>query len=322
MDERMTSAQAWARLKAETDFDYAMHHAMQPDPVPTGVAPLDAKLGGGLPVGTFTVIAGEAGCGKSALACCTQYNAGILGKMPVFFSMEMPAHMVISRLLSVHTSKVRESQAARGVPDDELMRQVWWSTTHNVVRNIAGHAITDTYEATAYVANNLFTDPVLAAWDDFERHVWRLMAVDDKVSTVSQAIEVVDGLCKAGIRPLVILDYLQLGADTDGEGSEYERVTKASGQLAACVKRWQIPAMVISSMRNVGREERKDAPTLSMLRSSGRIGFDAGTVVILKKAGERDGSMQPIEAHIVKNRVGPSGDFVPLLFNGGANQFT
>lgn len=317
----MTPAQAWAALKRETDFDYAMHHAMQPDPVPTGIAQLDAKLGGGLPVGTFTVVAGEAGCGKSALACVTQYHAGISGMMPVFFSLEMPAHMVLSRLLSVHTAKVRESQMARGVPEDELMRQVWWSTTHHVVRKIAGHAITDTYEATAYVANNLFADPVLAAWDDFERHVWRAMVVDDKVATVSDAIGVIDGLCEAGVRPLVILDYLQLGADTDGEGSEYERVTKASGQIAACVKRWQIPAMVISSMRNVGREERKDAPTLSMLRSSGRIGFDAGTVVILKKDGEREGSVQPIEAHIVKNRVGPSGDFVPLRFNGGKNEF-
>ena len=321
MDETVNPRQAWARLKTETMLDYAMVHAMQPEPVPIGVPALDAKLGGGMPVGTYTVVAGEGGAGKSAMACVAQYEAATAGRMSVFFSLEMPAQMVVSRLLSIHTARKRALQEKNGVPESERMRQVWWSTTHNVVRKIAGHQIADANEAMAYVARYLHSDPVLEAWDDFERHVWPYMAVHDHVSTVTEVIGIVDELCGAGIRPLVILDYLQLGADADGDGNEYERVTRGSGMLLACVKRWQIPAMVISSMRNVGREERKDAPTLSMLRSSGRIGFDAGTVVILKRAGERDGSEQPIEAHIVKNRVGPSGIEVPLTFNGGMNQF-
>lgn len=318
----MTPRQAWARLKGECDIDYAIAHAMQPDPLPTGISALDAKLGGGIPVGTFTVVAGEAGCGKSAFATVASYEAATRGRTPVFFSMEMPAQMVISRMLSVHTAKVRERQAAEGVPEDEMMRQVWWSTTHNVVRMIAGHSITDPREAASYVAEHLYADPVLSAWDDFERTVWPWIAIPDQVRTVTDACGIVDELCRCGVRPLVVLDYLQLGADEDGEGSEYERVTRGSGMLLACVKRWQIPAIVISSMRNVGREERKEAPTLSMLRSSGRIGFDAGTVIVLKRSGERQGIEQPIEAHIVKNRVGPSGDFVSLMFNGGKNSFS
>lgn len=311
----------WARLKAETDVDYAMEHVMRPAPVPTGVRPLDDELGGGVPVGTYSVIAGEGGSGKSALACVMAYEAAMNHKVPVFFSMEMPAEQVVGRMLSVHTARRREDERARGVPEEGLTRQVWWSTTHNVVRAIAGHRVTDPREAEAYVMEHGADDPVLAAWEDFRRTVWPLVAVPDRVSTISEVVETVDELCAVGVSPLVIVDYLQLGADAEGDGSEYERVTRGSGMLAQMAKRWRIPVVVVSSLRNVGREERKDAPTLSMLRSSGRIGFDAGTVIILRRAGEREGAVQPIEAHVVKNRVGRSGGVVALDFNGGENSF-
>lgn len=312
---------AWVALKAETEIDYALSHAMQPDPVPTGIGRLDKALNGGLPVGTFTVVAGEAGCGKSALACVAQYNAAKAYRYPVYFSYEMTAQMVVSRLLSVFTADVRAYQEATGVPESERMRQVWWSSTRKVVRDIVGRGISDPNEALMYVNAYATDDPVLAAWDEFGQGWWRWMAVDDSARTISDACERIDGLCEAGIRPMPIIDYLQLATDADGEGSEYERVTQASGALLACAKRWQIPMLVISSMRNVGREEAKDGPRLSWLRSSGRIGFDAGTVIIMRRDGERQGSEQPILAHVVKNRVGPYGDAVPLMFNGGKNEF-
>ena len=323
MDERIETAQSvWARLKAATDVDYAMEHVMRPAPVPTGVVPLDRELGGGVPVGTYAVIAGEGGCGKSALACVMAYEAASSGRPAVFFSMEMPAEQVVGRMLSIHTTKRRDEERARGVPEDMMTRQVWWSSTHKVVQRMAGHAIDSEREAEAYIAEHGPFDSVLAAWEDFRASVWQLVSVPDSVATISDACEIVDALCSVGVRPLVVVDYLQLGADGEGDGSEYERVTRGSGMLAQLAKRWKIPVVVVSSLRNVGREERKDAPRLSMLRSSGRIGFDAGTVIVLRRAGERDGAVQPVEAHVIKNRVGRSGGCVTLDFNGGLNLFS
>lgn len=329
----MTPAEAWGALKQHTKIDYLREHVLQPDPVPFGVGPLDRALAGdgqlgGMPCGTFTVLAGEPGAGKSALACVAAYESAMGRVRPaVFFSLEMPAHQVISRMLSIHTNRRRKAEMAEGVPEAQLTRQVWWSTTNRVVRRLAGRTMETDADLQAYLAAHTNQadpsrdDPVLAAWEDFQRTAWPGMVVHEGARTVSECVSAVDEICEAGIRPLVVLDYLQLGADMDGEGSEYERVTRASGKLLGCAKRWQIPMLVVSSMRNVGRDEAKDAPRLSWLRSSGRIGFDAGTVVMLRRSGERDGAAQPVEAHVVKNRVGPCGGSCELKFLGGLNVF-
>ncbi|MBR3318706.1 MAG: hypothetical protein IKG21_12890 [Atopobiaceae bacterium] len=323
IDNVSSAAEAWRRLKEVYDFDYAMAHIMAPAPVNTGVPKLDHTLGGGIPAGTYTAIAGEGGSGKSALACVIAYEAALSGLFPVFFSMEMPAEMVIGRLLSIHTSRIRELQAARGVPESEWMRQTWWSTSHNLVRKIAGHRIATEEEAELYRAEHP-DDPVLVAWEDFRETIWPYVLVVANIYSIQDACELVRGLYARGIRTLPIVDYLQLGADgDDAEASvrEYERISKASVELARLAKDCQIPLVAVSSLRKMGREERKEAPTLQMLHGSGRIGFDCGTAIIIKRDAERDGAEQPIEAHVVKNRVGPSGTSCKLMFNGGLNMF-
>ena len=306
---------AWDELLQDTQCDYAMEHIMQRPPVEIGIRAVDDALGGGMPVGTFTVLAGEGGTGKSAMACVAQYTAATNGRRPVYYSIEMPRHLVISRLLSVHARK-------RGLPP------VWWSTTRNEVMRLAGHYVTDPSEA-AYYAQRFMcgdadgrVDHVLAAWDDFERTIWRRMAIIDDKHSIAQVCASIDSLCSAGLRILPIIDYVQLGAD--GEGTEYERVTDASHLLQQTTKRWQIPMLALSSLRNIRKEERDQPPNVSQLRGSGHLGYDAGTVMVLRRAdSQTHGSEKGITAYVVKNRVGPiNEDGIPLLFNGGANQFT
>ena len=305
---------AWDDLLRDNGFDYAMQHIMQRPPVETGVLALDDALGGGMPVGTFTVLAGEGGTGKSAMACVTGYTAATKGRRPVYYSLEMPRHMVVSRLLSIHARE-------RG------MHPVWWSTTRNEVMRLAGHYVTDPTEAAYYAQRYMLgdesgmVDHVLAAWDDFERTLWRRMAVVDDVHSISQVCESIGKLCSTGLRILPIIDYVQLGAD--GDGTEYERVTNASHLLQQTAKRWQIPMMVLSSLRNIRKDERDQPPTVSQLRGSGHLGYDAGTVIVLRRADARStGSDRGVMAYVIKNRVGPiNEDGIPLLFNGGANEF-
>lgn len=307
--------QAWEALKHDTQFDYAMEHVMQRPPVEIGIPGLDDALGGGVPVGTFTVLAGEGGTGKSAMACQMQYTAATKGRRPVYYSLEMPRHMVISRLLSIHAR-------ARG------MHPVWWSTTRNVVLQLAGHYVTDPTEAAYYMQRymagdnrNGVVDHVLAAWDDFERTVWPRMVVVDNMQTVQQVCDSIDSLCSSGLRVLPIIDYVQLGAD--GDGTEYERVTTASHLLQRMAKRWQIPMLAISSLRNIRKDERDQPPNISQLRGSGHLGYDAGTVIVMRRAdSQTHGTQKGVMAYVVKNRVGPiNEDGIPLLFNGGANEF-
>jgi len=305
---------AWKELLEDTQFDYAMEHVMQRPPVEIGITSLDNALGGGMPVGTFTVLAGEGGTGKSAMACVAQYTAAANGRRPVYYSLEMPRHMVISRLLSIHARE-------RNMPP------VWWSTTRNEVKRLANHYVTDPNEAAYYIQRYMTgdelgnVDHVLAAWNDFERTMWKRMAIIDNLHSVSQVCASISSLCSRGLRILPIIDYVQLGAD--GDGNEYERVTNASHLLQQTAKGWQVPMLVLSSLRNIRKDERDQPPSVSQLRGSGHLGYDAGTVVVLRRSdSQTSGSERGVTAYVIKNRVGPiDEDGIPLLFNGGANQF-
>ena len=322
LDAGMGLQGTWDYFRKRNGLDYEREHITQQIPVQTGVGALDAVLGGGIPVGTYTVIGGEAGTGKSALACLIAYNAAKRGRMPVFFSLEMPAHMVVSRMLSIH-STIKVSSGEWG-----QHRLVWWSRTGaEVTKHMGGigpraemlQLDPEAMEraAMSYRSRHGSDDVVLACWDDFSKTIWPRMAVMDDVLDINEAIEVVGKMCEAGIRPYPIIDYLQLGAT--GDGSEYENVTAASHALQHACKEHGIPMVVLSSLRNVSQADRKDAPQMSWLRGSGHVGYDAGTVVILMRDGEREGSGQRVMAHVVKNRVGKVGDPTALMFNGARN---
>jgi replicative DNA helicase len=192
---------------------------------------------------------------------------------------------------------------------------------------LAGHYVSDPTEAMYYMQRYMLgddgmVDHVLAAWDDFERTIWPRMAIVDHLHSMDQVCASIDSLCSRGLRIVPIIDYAQLGAD--GDGTEYERVTNASHLLQQTAKRWQIPMLALSSLRNIRKEERDQPPNVSQLRGSGHLGYDAGTVMVLRRAdSQTHGSERGITAYVVKNRVGPiNEDGIPLLFNGGANQFT
>ena len=334
------SESVWTLYKSRNDHDYVMDHVYQRSPLPLGIPALDEALApaggtGGAPSGIPTVIAGEPGTGKSALATNACYNGVFSGVLPMFFTVEMPRQMVISRMLSIHTKVKRDSEAKAGVPERVMTPQVWWSTTNNVVLKKAGHMIETEEEATAYINDHAFDDPVIRAWYDFEASVWpNMMVVDTYVDaatgetstalTADRICEMVENVIVSGYPNVFpIIDYLQL--TLDGNEKEYEAVNHASSAYRELAKKYNIPLLLLSSMRNVNAQERKEAPTLSQLKGSGNIGYDAGTVIVLRRDGERQkgpqGSETPVRAHVIKNRVGPPGAEVPLMFNGGLNAF-
>ena len=315
--------EVWDYQRTVDGFDFELAHITQPMPIPLGIRSLDMALGGGIPVGTFTVVGGEGGTGKSALACMAAYVAARAGRFPVFFSMEMPTQMVVNRMLSIH-STVRVSRGEW--PHDRL---VWWSSTGSEVSKRMGGAgpradmlrlgETERYMAAQrYMSEHGDDDVVLACWNDFKATIWPRIVVRDSVRTISEAISVVDAMCESGLQPFPIIDYLQLGAD--GDGKEYENITNASHALALCCKRHMLAMLVLSSLRNINKQERGDDPQQSWFRGSGQIGYDAGTAIVLMRADEeQEQGGRRVTAHIVKNRVGRTGDSVTLRFNGARN---
>ena len=329
--QTLSSRDAWRMLKESTNIDFVREYVRSPPPVPTGIPALDDGLGGGIPTSTFTAVAGEPGTGKSAMACVAMYHAAIHKRYPIYYSFEMPATMVISRMLSIHTKYRRDVARAQGVPYDDWMEQVWWSNTQRVIENNVGKRISTEDEVEEYIRCFSGRDKVIVAYEDFKRTAWRRMAVVESMRDIEFVCQHVATMAQTGLPILPIIDYVQLGAS--GDAKEYERLSAASRMLQQACKTYRVPMIVISSMRNIKRDERAEAPTLSMLRGSGNIGYDAGTVIMLQRDAKKEREMKeaegedavrhkrPIIAHIIKNRVGPSGIAVPLTFNGGMNHF-
>lgn len=317
--------EAWEYWRTSDEYDFELEHITQPIPIPLGIAPLDRALGGGIPVGMFTVVGGEAGAGKSALACMACYYAASRGRLPIFFSMEMPKHMVVNRMLSIHSTRM---VAFNGWPQERL---VWWSKTGAEVTHRMGGIgpradmlkmdEDGRYKAAQkYLSQHGEDDVVLSCWNDFKNTMWTKMIVRDDIHSIcgeDGAISIVERLCDAGLRPFPIIDYLQLGADGDGE--EYERVTRASHSLALLCKRRTLAMLVLSGLRNISLSERNDPPRLSWFRGSGHTGYDAGTAIVLTRDKEQKAEGVTVKAHIIKNRVGDPDRTVDLKFNGARN---
>ena len=325
----------WEQAQSVSPIDFELAYVTQPIPIATGT-PLDRPLGGGIPVGTFTVIGGEPGAGKSAFAVMAAYYAALAGRHPIFISFEMPAQMVISRLLSIHSFEMRK-RLGGGHPD----MQVFWSNTGDELQRHMGGIGPRAdmlkldgrgqYEAAMrYVSAHGEDDTVLQTWRDFKQTVWPNMAVIDSYNSIDQVCQCVSAVANSGVKPFPIIDYLQLGIAMDQPSnqtfqskSEYELVNDASRRLAQVCKQHRIPMIVLSSLRKIGQKEREDGPSLSWFKGSNSVVYDAGTAIVLahdKQNAENFSEDVTVNAHIIKNRVGKMGE-ATMKFWGNTNIF-
>ena len=312
---------AWESLRDDAGpFEFEFEYVMQRPPAPTGIKPLDDKLGGGLHSGTYTIIGGDPGSGKTAIACKACYTLAVNGMFPIFYSFEMTKMQLVSRLLSVHTRVNR----------DRLNTVKWAGLRDSLMLGadeLARYADADgrtQYEAVMrYVSAHRHDDDVLAAWYDFRDTVYKRMIIRDDVQDIDQVASEVAELCESGLHPCIIVDYLQLAAA--GDKDEYQLVTSASHVLQKMAKKHNIPVLLVSSLRNLNKSERDDEPQLSQFRGSGHVGYDAGAAIVLRKSGglvshRGVGLCQRVTAHVIKNRFGEVGE-VDLDFNGAYNVF-
>lgn len=116
---------------------------------------------------------------------------------------------------------------------------------------------------------------------------------------------------------LFILDYLQLmGATGDGDT---ERATAASKAIKRVAQELNCPFIVISSLRRPDAKAPNREPSMSDLRQSGQIEFDADKMLLLScKGDDAEADIREVTCHVAKNKDGPLGDLSLTLF---AQQF-
>lgn len=234
--------------------------------------------------GSFTVIGGRPGTGKSALALQIALHAATTLDVPVLLmSMEMIAAELGERAFSIlGCAGGYQMRHPKELGDDEFVR-------------LLGQ-ISRGYDA----GKNA---PIY---------------IDDTSGRTS--MQVISVARRSRIRHqvgLVVVDYLQLCEADDDRDNRQEQVSKISRRMKVLARTLEIPVIALSQLNRQceARDDRR--PRKSDLRESGSLEQDADNVLLMFCPDER-----PDEAEIIvdKSRSGPVG-FVRAFFHRNLVRF-
>jgi len=221
--------------------------------VTTGLMDLDRKLGG-LHDSDLLILAGRPSMGKTALATAIAFNAARSfadtddpdeqGKGVAFFSLEMSAEQLATRILS---ERVRVS-------------------SHHI--------------RTGELSGEDFERMVV---ESQELHRVPLYIDDTPALTVSAMRTRCRRLARQHGLSLIVVDYLQLlsggkGAAMDSRVQEVSAITRGLKGLA---KELNVPVMALSQLSRAVEQREDKRPQLADLRESGSIEQDADVVMFV-----------------------------------------
>jgi replicative DNA helicase len=232
--------------------------------VTTGLVDLDRKLGG-LHESDLLILAGRPSMGKTALATTMTFNAAQYyattdnpddrGKAVAFFSLEMSAEQLATRILS---------ERAR----------------------VSSHEI-----RTGKLSNENFAQLVGASQElnDLPMYIDDTPAVT--VSTIRTRCRRLARQPRKGMAPdptrnnlgLIVIDYLQLIAASKTERSEnrVQEISSITRGLKALAKELNVPVIALSQLSRAVEQREDKRPQLSDLRESGSIEQDADVVMFV-----------------------------------------
>lgn len=249
--------------------------------VASGLPDLDALLGNFRP-GLFYVVAARPGQGKTSLLLTIARQAAMRGKRVYFFSLEMPASALATRLIAQHTGLNAQLLDTGRIGEEEFNK-------------------------------------VLAAIADME--FWTLYLDDSPALTPVQLRALVRRLSLRAAPDLVIVDYLQLlrpGIRAENRTQEVGYLSRSLKGLALDLK---APILAAAQLNRQVEQRASKRPQLSDLRESGDIEADADVVMLLAEAEEKAaGQWQAVDLIVAKNRQGPTG-IIPCLFQKSTTLF-
>jgi replicative DNA helicase len=129
---------------------------------------------------------------------------------------------------------------------------------------------------------------------------------------------------------LIVIDYLQLlhSSSRKAQDNRQQEVAEISAGVKALAKELKVPVIVLSQLnRDVEKRGKAEKPKLSDLRESGSIEQDADVVGLLYRVESDEDDSDPsadtlrVNLMIAKQRNGPAGDDVRLIFRKGMTRY-
>lgn len=252
--------------------------------VPTGFHDLDNKLAG-FQKSDLIILAARPSVGKTTLALDIARKAAVEHNVPVcFFSLEMSANQLASRMLSAH-SRVNA-----------------WSIR---------------------TGKNLTENDFSLIRDSLDELSKAPIFIDDTpANTIMSMRSTARRLKSEGKLGLIVVDYLQLMNPSKNFDNMVMQVTEISRGLKGLAKELDVPVIALSQLSRAV-EQRGGAPRLSDLRDSGSIEQDADVVMFIHREDKyKDENEKTNIAKIMieKHRNGPTG-VVDLYFDTDTSTF-
>jgi len=258
--------------------------------ITTGFPTFDRLTRGFCP-GTFNIIGGIPSVGKTTLALNTaNYMCSKLNKKVLYISLEMDYVMLHTKIISV----ISGISVSKMLSTKKNLSQLDWQ------------GIMD--------ANAKLND-------------YRLYYLGEERTTTSDIENEIKLLSNVDI---VFVDYLQL-INPEGKGkSRYEEISTISRNLKKLATKCNIPIVCMASINRSYTTRLDKKPTISDLRDSGNIEYDADTILFLyRESIFRDAEIEEdanefehsAELIIAKNRYGICNKSIGMYWDGDKSLF-
>jgi replicative DNA helicase len=235
------------------------------------------RLTGGFQPGSLNIIAARPSMGKTAFALNIAEYAAIHDDVSVLiFSLEMSAEQLAGRLLSsVARVNLRELQQSNDVRRDQ------WNALTDAVARLSKSSI--------YI-----DDSSMLSTLELRSRCRRFFARQREGKS------------------LVIVDYLQLMANSRRSENRQQEVSDISRAMKGLAREFSVPLIALSQLsRDVEKRGSDKRPMLSDLRDSGAIEQDADLVAFLYRPAyyqqDRESTDPTAEVAVAKHRNGPTG---------------
>ncbi|MFN7662164.1 MAG: replicative DNA helicase [Alphaproteobacteria bacterium] len=229
--------------------------------VTTGLRDMDKWLGG-LHPSDLVIVAGRPSMGKTGFGATLSFNAALArhqkkneGGVVAFFSLEMSADQIATRLLS-QEAKITSDKIRRG----EL------SSTDFPKLIEANRRISDI---------PFFID-------------------DTPALTVSSLRTKARRLKRQKGLDMIVIDYLQLmRGNTSGSENRVQEISEITRGLKALAKELHVPVLALSQLSRAVEQRDDKRPQLSDLRESGSIEQDADVVIFIYREEYYEARKEP-----------------------------
>jgi energy-coupling factor transporter ATP-binding protein EcfA2 len=259
-----------------------------PPPRPSGLPPLDDKIGGLRAESTYVLI-GPPGKGKSGLAL--QMARAISRTSPVLYlSSELSRRQVIAR-------SVAQAYASTATADQP---RLGWLYFYELPPQHAGELEKIVAKDTPHLrVAELGSEPIGDIWAR-------------EADAIGQA-------------PMLVLDYLQDAALRINPDDPRMAVVQMGDQIKGFTRKAQATAIVVSSTSRANYQDNENKAATDFLgagKESGSLEYDAAGTLFLDTDPCPKGGTSSARLNVAKSRFGGEGSVIGLRFHGAVGMFT